>query len=216
MLFRSMRRPGSHRDTYVEEYHRHFFTNLAHGRKPINCGVRDVHIGGLVPVPALVAALGDRHPDLRGIVRAHVDLTHKDRDVLAAADAFVRMLVRICRGTPVREAIVEEGRDWLPPSTIASWEGLPDRTVVGSRLSSACYITDAFPAALFLAWRHHDDVAAAVLSNALCGGDNCHRGAVTGALVAAANPLPRRFLEGLRSGARVEEVFSRSPRDPAA
>jgi ADP-ribosylglycohydrolase len=90
-----MRRPGSHRDTYVEEYHRHFFTNLAHGRKPINCGVRDVHIGGLVPVAALVAALGDRHPDLRGIVREHVNLTHKDRDVLAAADALVRMLVRI-------------------------------------------------------------------------------------------------------------------------
>ncbi|MFM8705896.1 MAG: ADP-ribosylglycohydrolase family protein, partial [Planctomycetia bacterium] len=57
--------PGRHRDTYVEEYHRDFFTNLAAGRKPINCGVRDVHIGGLVPVPALVAALGPRHHDLR-------------------------------------------------------------------------------------------------------------------------------------------------------
>ncbi|MFM8579151.1 MAG: ADP-ribosylglycohydrolase family protein, partial [Planctomycetaceae bacterium] len=47
--------PGWHRDTYVEEYHRHFFTNLASGRKPINCGVRDIHIGALAAVPALVA-----------------------------------------------------------------------------------------------------------------------------------------------------------------
>jgi ADP-ribosylglycohydrolase len=87
-----MLEPGWHRDTYVEEYHRHFFTNLGAGRKPASCGVRDVHIGGLVPVPALVAALGPRHPDLRRIVRLHVGLTHKDDDVLAAADALVRIL----------------------------------------------------------------------------------------------------------------------------
>jgi ADP-ribosylglycohydrolase len=59
---------GKHRDTYVEEYHRDFFTNLAAGRKPINCGVKDVHIGGLVPVPAIIAACGPRHPDLRRIL----------------------------------------------------------------------------------------------------------------------------------------------------
>ena len=68
-------------------------TALAAGRKPINCGVRDVHIGGLAQVPALVAALGARCPDLRRIVRVHVGLTHKDDEVLAAADALVRILV---------------------------------------------------------------------------------------------------------------------------
>jgi hypothetical protein len=50
-----------------------------------------------------------------------------------------------------------------------------------------------------------------VLANARCGGDNCHRGAVVGALLGAANPIPRPFLEGLRAGARVGEIFSRSP-----
>ncbi len=211
-----MRRPGSHRDTYVEEYHRHFFTNLAQGRKPINCGVRDEHIGGLVPVAALVAALGDRHPDLRQVVREHVNLTHKDRDVLAAADGLVRMLVKVCRGADLRQTILEEGSDWISAAKLADWSDLPDRTVVGTRLSTACYIPDAFPAALFLAWRHHDDFAAGVLGNALCGGDNCHRGAVVGALLGAANPIPAPLVEGLRAGARVEDVFSRSPKGTPA
>lgn len=206
---RFMRRPGSHRDTYVEEYHRHFFTNLAHGRKPLNCGVRDVHIGGLVAVPALVAALGDRHPELRDVVREHVGLTHKDRDVLAAADVFLRILTRVCHGADLRETILEEGREWVSGGKFADWSGLPDRTVVGVRLSTACYITDAFPAALYLAWRHHRDFAAGILANALCGGDNCHRGAVVGALLGAANPIPRRLVEGLRAGARVGEIFDR-------
>ena len=71
--------PEKHNDTYVEEYHRHFFTNYASGRKPINCGVRDIHIGGLVAVPAIIAAIGPRHPDIREIVQTHVSLTHKDQ-----------------------------------------------------------------------------------------------------------------------------------------
>ena len=217
-----MLEPGRHRDTYLEEYHRHFFTNLGAGRKPINCGVRDVHIGGLVAVPALVAALGPQHPELRRIVRLHVSLTHKDDEVLAAADAFTRMLVRLLREdlppADLRDVILEEGSDWISAAKLRGWEArreaaagssCPDRAVVGGTLSPACYIPDAFPAALYLAWRHAaparreyaDDLTAAVIANARCGGDNCHRGAVVGGLVAAARPpekFPRRLLDGLR------------------
>lgn len=208
--------PGRHRDTYVEEYHRHFFTNFAAGRKPINCGVRDVHIGGLVPVPALVAALGPRHPDLRRIVRQHVSLTHKDDEVLEAADVLTRMLVRACAGDELRKTILEEGSDWISAAKVREWDQHRDHAVVGGILSSACYIPDAFPAALFLAWRHAGDFAAGVCANARCGGDNCHRGAVVGSLLGAATPIPDRFVAGLASRDRVEKLFPpRSPDSPA-
>ncbi|MFZ4732305.1 MAG: ADP-ribosylglycohydrolase family protein [Pirellulales bacterium] len=199
--------PGRHRDTYVEEYHRHFFTNLAHGRKPINCGVRDEHIGGLAQVPALVAALGDRHPDLVRLVRLHVGLTHKDPEVLDAAVVFTRILVRCCRGTALREAIAEEAGQWLPARRLREWEGLDDRAVVGGRVSPACYISEAFPAALWLAWRHAGDFAGGVVANARVGGDNCHRGAVVGALLGCTAPLPPRLVNGLRCRARVVDIF---------
>jgi len=211
-----MLEPDRHRDTYIEEYHRHFFTNLATGRKPINSGVRDVHIGGLVPVPALVAALGPRHPDLRRIVRLHVNLTHKDDDVLAAADALVRMLVDVIprpdaespsaeeAAAMLREAILEHGRDWISMAKLRGWEGLSDRQLVGGTLSSACYIDEAFPAALALAYRHAGDFAAGVFANARCGGDNCHRGAVVGSLLGASAAIPSPLMAGLQSGARLE------------
>jgi ADP-ribosylglycohydrolase len=210
-----MLEPDWHRDTYVEEYHRHFFTNLAAGRKPINFGVRDVHIGGLVPVPALVAALGPRHPDLRRIVRLHVNLTHKDADVLAAADALVRMLIDVIprpeapprtaadSAAALREAILEHGSDWISAAKLRDWQALDDTRIVGGVLSSACYIDEAFPAALALAYRHADDFAAGVFANARCGGDNCHRGAVVGSLLATVAPIPDRLLSGLASSARV-------------
>ncbi|MGI9176978.1 MAG: ADP-ribosylglycohydrolase family protein, partial [Pirellulales bacterium] len=208
-----MLEPGRHRDTYVEEYHRHFFTNLASGRKPINCGVKDVHIGGLVPVPAIVAGLGPAHPDLRRIVRLHVSLTHKDDGVLAAADALVRMLVRLTREDrpgptdDLRTVILEEAADWISAAKIRGWERAcdasagtcPDRGAVGGILSPACYIPDAFPAALYLAWRHAGDFAAGAVANARCGGDNCHRGCVVGSLLGATAPVPQPLLEGLRA-----------------
>lgn len=213
-----MTEPGRHSDTYVEECHRHFFTNLGSGRKPISCGVRDVHIGGLAPVPAIVAGLGPRHPDIRRIVRLHVSLTHRDDDVLAAADALTRILVRLTRPDrpdgprDLRAAIVEEAGDWASAAKLTAWERraasgpavCPDRAVVGTVLSPACYIDDAFPAALYLAARHAGDFAAGARANALCGGDNCHRAAVVGALLAAVSPPPDRLLEGLSSRAMVE------------
>jgi ADP-ribosyl-[dinitrogen reductase] hydrolase len=189
--------PGRHRDTYVEEYHRHFFTNLAAGRKPINCGVRDVHIGGLAMVPALVAALGPKHHDLRRIVRLHVGLTHKDDGVIEAADILSTILAKVCQGDDLRETILAEASDWISAAKIEKWARNPDRHVVGGLLSSACYIPDAFPAALYLAWRHADDFAAGVVSNARCGGDNCHRGAVVGSLLGASTPIPHELVNGL-------------------
>jgi ADP-ribosyl-[dinitrogen reductase] hydrolase len=206
-----MRQPARHGDTYVEEYHRHFFTNLAAGRKPINCGVSDVHIGGLAHVPAIVAGLGPRHPDLRRVVRVHVSLTHKDDDVLAAADAFVRVLVRLTLpdrpAEDLRTVVLEEASDWVSAAKLADWNrrgdatagACPDRGVVGSVLSPACYIDEAFPAALFLACSHPHDFAAGIRANALCGGDNCHRGAVVGALLGATTPIPERLLAELQA-----------------
>ena len=36
--------PGWHQDTYVEEYHRNFFTNYARGNRLDHCGSKDFHI----------------------------------------------------------------------------------------------------------------------------------------------------------------------------
>jgi ADP-ribosylglycohydrolase len=52
------------------------------------------------------------------------------------------------------------------------------------------------PASLYLAWKYHDAFDAGVIANAMVGGDNCHRGAVVGSLLGAANGVPQKWLEG--------------------
>lgn len=192
--------PGRHRDTYVEECHRGFFTNLARGRKPRVCGVDDVHIGGLSPVPALFTALAGTvgtTDGLREAVQEHVALTHQDKDVLRAADCLVQMLAAVRAGKPLREAILAHAPDWISPAKVATWSREPDDVVIGRRLSPACYIQEAFPAALYLAWKYADDFSAGICANAQVGGDSCHRGAVVGALLGEANGVPAAWREGL-------------------
>jgi len=191
--------PGKHRDTYVEEYHRHFFTNYARGKKPRACGCQDVHIGGLVPIPALFDSLDLEANELREVVQRHVALTHQDKDVLRAADAFIGILVGVQAGRPLREAILEEAPDWISFAKISRWIKESDQVVVGQILSPACYIPDAFPASLYLAWKYADDFSAGICANAQVGGDSCHRGAVVGALLGLANGVPDAWRNGLQA-----------------
>jgi ADP-ribosylglycohydrolase len=189
--------PGKHRDTYAEEYHRHFFTQFARGSKPRRCGGADVHIGGLAGVGLLCARLGQEAP---AAVKEHVGFSHGDEEVLDAAKALTRMLLALMLGEPLRETILHHGSRWFSERKAALWSKEPDLVVIGRHVSPACYIRESFPASLYLAWKYADDFQAAVVANTMVGGDNCHRGAVVGALVGAAcgfERLPQALREGL-------------------
>jgi ADP-ribosyl-[dinitrogen reductase] hydrolase len=187
--------PGRHRDTYVEEYHRGFFTRYSQGRPPRKCAIADGHIGGLAQVPALCHVLQDASlADLRAHVKEHVGLTHSHGNVQRAADTLARLLFRIREGLSLREAIRREAGDWISGSKADGWLAQADTHVIGQRFSPACYIEESMPASLYLAWKYHDDFVSGVLANAQVGGDNCHRGAVVGSLLGAANGVPEPWL----------------------
>lgn len=203
-----MRTPGWHRDTYLEEYHRAFFTRYAQGKSLQKCGIRDEHIGGLSHVPALLAALPPAS-DWRSIVKEHVSRTHRHANVLRAADCLARLLHSINEGIALRDAIPREAGDWISCRKAEKWESRPDESVIGQVFSPACYIDQAFPAALYLAWKYHDDFDAGVIANAMVGGDNCHRGVVVGSLLGAANGIDDRWLDGLHGASG---ILPRQPR----
>lgn len=197
-----MRTPGWHRDTYLEEYHRGFFDNWARGKPPSKCAVQDLHIGGLVPVPFLLAGLAsingawpasDAPP-----VEAHVALTHDHPHTRAAAKVLSEMLIAVAGGLPLRETIAQFATHYGGGKTFDKWASMEDRHVVGRLLSPACYLPESFTAALHFVWKYHDNFEGGILANAHCGGDNCHRAVVVGSLLGAANGVPEKWLNGLR------------------
>lgn len=184
-----MRTPGWHHDTYIEEVHREFFTRWGKGKPLRSCAVRDEHIGGLAQVPALCHVLQDLdREELRAKVKEHVGLTHAHRNVQRAADTLVRILWDLRERKCLREALQVQAGDWISLRKADRWRQQPDTHVIGQRFSPACYIDQAMPAALYLAWKYGDDFASGLRANAEAGGDNCHRGAVVGAILGLLHP----------------------------
>jgi ADP-ribosyl-[dinitrogen reductase] hydrolase len=204
--------PGRHRDTYVEEYHRKFFTNYARGVAPRKCGGTDIHIGGLAHVGVLSAFFcGEPHTG-REAVREHISLTHRSPEIISAADAMTRIIWAALGGSGLRETILEHGSAWFSKSKAKQWSREPDEVVIGHRLSSACYIADAFPATLYLAWKYADHFEAGVIANVNVGGDNCHRGAVLGAMLGAAlgtDRMPSHFFNRLHAASGLRRLVDK-------
>jgi len=200
--------PGMHRDTYIEECHRKFFTAYARGTAPLKCGGKDIHIGGLAHVGVLCAYLRGDLAASRDAVRRHVSLTHNSPEVLQAADALVKMLCAVMSEVPLREAILAHGSEWFSQRKALEWSKEADEVVIGRRVSPACYIQEAFPASLYLAWKYAQDFEGGVVANANLGGDNCHRGAVLGALIGGAvglSQIPPRYVDGLVDATALRE-----------
>ena len=192
---------GWHKDTYLEEYHRAFFDNYAKGLAPIDCGIDDLHIGGLSHVPCLLSGLTeigvvDLDEQLLQVEK-HVRLTHRNQHVSEAAAAMTHILYSLREGLDLRKALDSHAKPWASAGQFDTWTHFSDRTVIGRQLTMACYLPESFTASLYLCWKYAEDVSAGIIANAHCGGDNCHRGAVVGALLGAANGVPKKWVQGL-------------------
>ena len=114
------------------------------------------------------------------------------------------LLIELLHGRPLFEALEEIQDSSLANSAAQRFVDLldyPDQLVVGRHFSSACYMDQAIPATLYLAAKYHDQPEQGLIANTMCGGDNCGRGAVLGALLGAScgvEAWPLRWRSGLK------------------
>lgn len=199
-----MTTPNSHRDTYIEECHRHFFTNYAKCLEPLKCGVIEKHIGGLLGVVPVVAFYADDATKAREHALAHLALTHPGPKMAAAAALIIDILLEVFAGYALRDVILRKVAAQGNPFVGHPFEKLlseSDQIVIGRRFSTACYVEDAVPAVIYLALKYHHDPETALIVNTNLGGDNAGRGAVLGAILGAAHGIekfPNRWLSGLK------------------
>jgi ADP-ribosylglycohydrolase len=201
-----MTAPDSHRDTYVEEYHRAFFTRYANGHDPHDCGVEEKHIGGLAGIPPIVGFYRDAPDRGRQAALEHMHLTHRGESMDDAATLLIGLLYDLLSGAPLAETLerrIDRQDSRFLGHPYRDWLGMPDEWVLGNEISIACYLDHAMPAVIYLALKYADDPEGALVTNTNVGGDNCYRGAVLGALLGAAHGeegFPGRWVSGLKEG----------------
>ncbi|MEM7012484.1 MAG: ADP-ribosylglycohydrolase family protein [Verrucomicrobiota bacterium] len=195
--------PERHRDTYLEEWHRGFFTNLGRGKKLEKCAIEEKHIGGLAVMTPVAIFYADRYEDGSEQALQCLKQTHAGRKMRVAAEAILSLLVPVLQGASLRETILEEIASQRNPYfgfPFRKWLSSADDDVIGPRLSTACYLEDAVPAVIYLALKYSDEPEEGLIANTNLGGDNVHRGSVLGALLGAEcgdKAWPQRWIEGL-------------------
>lgn len=184
-----------HPDTYAESYHRGFFANIATGIPPEKAAAKThdtASVGGLVCIApiALAELMFDRSlVRVQALCRAHLFLTHPDDHLGKICDAYVALidalLFRDAEDARALIAAMAKKSAGIDVQMLAQ-KYQEDNHVVGGKFSRACYIDDAWPSLLYLAWKYIDNPRQALITNANLGGDNCHRGAVLGVILGLA------------------------------
>jgi len=211
---RFMTEPDRHNDTYAESYHRDFFANYANGIPPENCAGAEGHdtasIGGLVSLPIVIlASLRDNNllaTEMAALTQQR--LTHRssllERHTLELSQLLFHIVNDIDPDTEQLACKAASQLGFPVAKVIQSvrLNQISDLDVIGGLLSPACYIDQSFPSVLYLAARYHDDFESALIANTNVGGDNCHRGAVLGAIIGATlgvGAIPKRWIYELTS-----------------
>jgi len=177
-------------------------------------------IGSLVPaIPWIIRTAHKSEKECAQTTVDFIKLTHPVPSLIQFVDVYARLLHAVINGKDLKSEVLKvlshsmlggPGKRDSILKLLDDSEGIPRKTearlelyqTVTSRLGSACYIEGAFSSMLFLALEFHDDFEGGVLANANCGGENCHRGAALGALLAAnslnhGSEVPDKFKQGL-------------------
>ena len=205
----------THQDTYAESFHRDFFANWAKGKPAEECaGVEDhntASVGGLVLLPpVLVKSMGDWLT-----IRTQLRLTHRSPKLEHYAEPVMGLLHTLLQqehSANLRDQTLEATQPLglrlpklLEEVDRQNWQ---DQEVIGPIFSPACYIEHSVPSVLYLLAKYENDAEQALIANTETGGDNCHRGAILGALLGAAggtSVFPSRWIEQLQDRTTILE-----------
>ncbi len=196
--------PGSHRDTYLEEYHRNFFMRYAKGVSPERCATEEKHIGGLSFIYPVIGYWEDDWTRGREEALKRLRSTHPGPKMEASAGLLLDLLEAVLSGTPLSRATEDLVRRQGHPMLGLPWNRLLEmdtRTALVRGIGTVCYVEQALPAVFYLCWKHGDDPERALVENTMAGGDNCYRGATLGGLLAAAHGVagfPEGWVKGLK------------------
>ncbi|WP_419176022.1 ADP-ribosylglycohydrolase family protein [Desulfosediminicola sp.] len=198
--------PGTHNDTYVEEYLRHFFINYGHGVHPLACCRTDEHhIGGLSQMLPVLLHYADEPERACPAALDHLKLTHRGSIMETGAEITANILIGTLKGEPLPEAIhrsCSKSASGIARHNYKHLLDFPDDTVIRRHFSSACYMDQSLPATIYLALKYSEDPEQGLIANTMAGGDNVGRGTVLGAFLGAAKGMegfPERWISGLKT-----------------
>ena len=195
--------------SYADKATRTILANLAAGKAPSDAASHSTELAGPARgVPVLVAGLlqGLDGSSLVSAMQAQTKLTHDSAEALDVAAFLARLVAGLARDLGFEAALSkalaassEFVGDCVRKADAPHLQALSTGDAVEA-LGQSCDIEAALPAAMLLIRRHGHDFAAALIENAMAGGDSAARGIVVGALLGwqhGIGGIPAAWVSGL-------------------
>jgi len=215
--FKFMTTPGTHNDTYAESWHRSLFSDWLAANEPTsdedffnfltNRSISNLQrpadsqletIGAFVMTSSII--LFNIHCSLEEVLqetKQFINLTHPVKSLEKSVESYIRVLYHVARGVPITKILEAELLSLYKLQVKTFKKDFDFKQSASEKLQffqqvvqmngSACYTNGALLNAYLIAYCYHDNFHEGILINTNVGGENCHRGAVVGCLLGAAN-----------------------------
>ena len=195
---------------YVDGASKATLANVQNQTDKTQGGSDSVEIAGPARIAPLIVYLSSSSES--EVVKAAVEqtmLTHRSKEAEESATFLAKAGYRLIHGANLLDTLNETAPEWaLKKADSVLSENAVD--AIG-KLGPACSISSALPAVLYLALKHGGDTEAALIENAMAGGDNCARGLALGILLGAANgmlSIPKHWVKDLKASTDLENLLT--------
>jgi len=201
---------------YRDQATRETLENFEAGKPPGASGSNSTELAGASRISPLVYAYREDVDRLVAAVRSQTAMTHNAPAVIESSEFFARTAVRVLRQTPPRAALQGVLEEHFNREPFTRWvsdgfesAGIESRAAI-SQFGQMCDVEAAFPGVIHLLARYEDDLKAALVENAMAGGDSAARGLIAGMVLGAhlgMESIPGEWLAGLRNRGRILQAL---------
>ena len=205
-------------DGYVDGATKGTLENLASGKSPTESGSGSDDLAGASRIAPMVYVYRNDLQELITAARAQTVFTHNNSLVIKSAAFFSSIAHQVLAGTAPIAAIEQAQKDEFHSDPFKEWiqMGL-ESTERDSRraildLGQMCEIPAAFPGVVHLIAKYENDLQAALVENAMAGGDSAGRGLLVGLVLGAhlgMEAIPPEWLNDMKACPQIVDMLAR-------
>jgi ADP-ribosylglycohydrolase len=206
---------------YLDKATQGTLKNFSEGAPPTASGSSSTDLAGAARIAPLVYRYRNSPEELVIHARVQTAMTHNHPMVIATADFFARVAIRVIGGEDPRTAMTQTTRESFVGTPVEDWvesglesTGGESREAVAD-FGQSCNTRGAFPAVVHLIGKYQENLKEALIENVMAGGDSAARGMVAGMVLGAylgAGAIPDEWLVALRQRQHILELLDRIDR----
>lgn len=205
-------------DGYFDGATKGTLENFIADQDPTRSGSDSDDLAGAARIAPLAYVYQNDLDPLVASARAQTALTHNNIQVIEAAEYFARVIWSVLQEEKPTIAMKHAASEGFDKEPFSRWiemglksAGEDTRTTIKD-FGQMCEIDAAFPCVVHLIAKYENDLKAALVENAMAGGDSAGRGLIVGSILGAhfgLEAIPNNWLSELKAFDHINDLLEK-------